>query len=78
MSLLGVIGAIGLLMVLIYKRIALIPASLVGVLLLAVTLVTGWMQLQEAPWWKESQAAPILQGALKRLKPALPAQAAER
>lgn len=36
-SLLGVIGAIGLLMVLIYKRIALIPASLVGVLLLAVT-----------------------------------------
>ncbi|MBS0608356.1 MAG: CvpA family protein [Proteobacteria bacterium] len=42
------------------------------VLLLAVTLVTGWMQLQEAPWWKESQAAPILQGALKRLKPVLP------
>ena len=37
MSLLGVIGAIGLLMVLIYKQIALIPASLVGVLLLAVT-----------------------------------------
>lgn len=37
MSLFGVILAILLLMVLIYKRVSLIPASLVGVLLLAVT-----------------------------------------
>lgn len=37
MSLFGVILAIVLLMVLIYKRVSLIPASLVGVLLLAVT-----------------------------------------
>lgn len=37
MSLVGVIAAILLLMVLIYKRVTLIPASLVGVLLLAVT-----------------------------------------
>jgi len=37
LSLLGVLAAILLLMVLIYKRVTLIPASLLGVLLLAVT-----------------------------------------
>lgn len=42
------------------------------VLLLAVVLVAGWLQVQEAPWWKESQAAPMLQGALKGLRPVLP------
>ena len=42
------------------------------VLLLAVVLVAGWTPMQDAPWWKESQAAPLLQGALKGLRPALP------
>jgi len=42
------------------------------VLLLAVVLMAGWLQVQDAPWWKESQAAPMLQGALKGLRPVLP------
>lgn len=42
------------------------------VLLLAVVLVAGWTPMQEAAWWKESQAAPILHAALKGLRPALP------
>lgn len=46
------------------------------VLLLAVVLVAGWMQMQEAPWWKESRAAPILEGTLKGLRPVLPVELA--
>lgn len=42
------------------------------VLLLAVTLVAGWTPLQEADWWKESRAAPMLQDVLKGLKPVVP------
>lgn len=44
------------------------------VLLLAVALVAGWMQIQDAPWWRESQAAPWLELALKNLRPVLPLQ----
>ena len=48
-------------------------AAIIGVvLLLAVALVAGWTPVADAPWWKESQGAPILQGAIKGLKPALP------
>lgn len=42
------------------------------ILLLAVGLVAQWTQLQETDWWKESQGAPILQQALKDLKPVIP------
>lgn len=42
------------------------------VLLLAATLVVGWMQLGDAPWWRQSQGAPLLQLALQGLQPALP------
>ena len=42
------------------------------VLLLAVALVAGWMQVQDAPWWRQSQVAPWLQVALKSLRPVLP------
>ncbi|WP_367065723.1 CvpA family protein [Oryzisolibacter sp. LB2S] len=44
------------------------------VLLLAVVLVVGWLQLQQAPWWQQSQAVPWLEAALKGLRPMLPAQ----
>lgn len=42
------------------------------VLLLAGTLVASWTQMQDAPWWKESQGAPMLHQALMQLKPVLP------
>ncbi len=42
------------------------------ILLLAVGLVAQWTQLQETDWWKESRGAPILQQALKDLKPVIP------
>ncbi len=42
------------------------------VLLLVATLVVGWMQMGDAPWWRQSQGAPLLQAALEGLRPALP------
>ena len=41
-------------------------------LLLAVAVVAGLTPLREAPWWQESQGAPLLADVLKGLKPALP------
>ncbi|MGD9774965.1 CvpA family protein [Diaphorobacter sp.] len=46
------------------------------VLLLAVALVAGWTPMHEAPWWQQSQGAPLLQTALKGLRPALPLELA--
>ena len=47
--------------------------ALRGVLvLLAAALVVGWLQLGDAPWWRQSQGAPLLQLALQGLRPALP------
>ena len=40
-------------------------------LLLAVALVAGWLQVQDAPWWRQSQLAPWLQVALKGMRPVL-------
>lgn len=42
------------------------------VLLLAVAVVAGLTPVGGAPWWQESQAAPVLAEVLKGLKPALP------
>ncbi len=42
------------------------------VLLLAVAVVAGLTPVGSAPWWQESQAAPVLAEVLKGLKPALP------
>jgi len=42
------------------------------VLLLAAVLVAGWTPMHEAAWWKESQGAPILEQALKELRPVVP------
>ena len=42
------------------------------VLLLAVALVAGWTPVAQAPWWRQSQGAPLLEAALKGLAPALP------
>ena len=42
------------------------------VLLLAVAVVAGLTPLREAPWWQESQGAPVLSEMLRGLKPALP------
>ena len=42
------------------------------VLLLAVVLIAGWLQVQDAPWWRQSQLAPWLQVALKGMRPVLP------
>lgn len=42
------------------------------VLLLAVAVVAGLTPMGQAPWWQESQAAPVLAEALEVLKPALP------
>lgn len=42
------------------------------VLLLAVAVVAGLTSLHEAPWWQESQGAPVLAEVLRGLKPALP------
>ena len=42
------------------------------VLLLAVAVVAGLTPMGQAPWWQESQAAPVLSEALQALKPALP------
>jgi len=42
------------------------------VLLLVVAVVVGLTSLHEAPWWQESQAAPVLAEVLRGLKPALP------
>ncbi len=42
------------------------------VLLLAATLVASWTQGTEAPWWRESRGAPVLEGALASLRPSLP------
>ena len=41
-------------------------------LLLVVALVAGWLQVQDAPWWRQSQLAPWLQVALKGMRPVLP------
>ena len=41
-------------------------------LLLALALFASWTPLREAPWWKTSVAAPMLQKALVRLKPVVP------
>ena len=46
------------------------------VLLMAVTLVAGWTPVADAPWWKESQGAPLLQAMIQGLKPVLPEQLA--
>jgi membrane protein required for colicin V production len=43
-----------------------------AMLLLAVAVVAGLTPLREAPWWQESQGAPLLAEVLKGLKPALP------
>lgn len=42
------------------------------VLLLAATLVVGWLRLGDAPWWRQSQGAPLLQLALQGVQPAVP------
>jgi membrane protein required for colicin V production len=42
------------------------------VLLLAVVLIAGWLQVQDAPWWQQSRWAPWLQDALKGMRPVLP------
>ncbi len=42
------------------------------VLLLAAAVVAGLTPLHEAPWWQESQGAPVLAEILRGLKPALP------
>lgn len=42
------------------------------VLLLAVAVVAGLTPVGQAPWWQESQAAPVLAEMLQALKPALP------
>lgn len=42
------------------------------VLLLAVAVVAGLTPVGSAPWWQESQAAPVLAEVLRGLKPALP------
>ncbi len=42
------------------------------VLLLVVAVVVGLTPLQEALWWQESQAAPVLSEMLRGLKPTLP------
>lgn len=42
------------------------------VLLLVVAVVAGLTPLHEAPWWQESQGAPVLAEILRGLKPALP------
>lgn len=42
------------------------------VLLLAVAVVAGLTSLHQAPWWQESQGAPVLAEVLRGLKPALP------
>ncbi|AVO51178.1 colicin V synthesis protein [Melaminivora suipulveris] len=42
------------------------------VLLLALALVVGWMQMTDAPWWRQSRGATLLQQALAGLQPALP------
>lgn len=48
------------------------------VLLLAVVMVAGWTPVQDAAWWRQSQAAPLLQAALKELAPALPGELGRR
>jgi membrane protein required for colicin V production len=42
------------------------------VLLLVLTVVVELTPLQQAAWWQESRAAPLMSGLLKGLKPALP------
>lgn len=42
------------------------------VLLLAIAVAVGLTPLHAAPWWQESQGAPVLSEMLKGLKPALP------
>lgn len=41
-------------------------------LLLLATLVAGWTPLREAPWWQQSQAAPVMAQLLDGLRPVLP------
>lgn len=43
-----------------------------GVLLLAAAVVAGLTPVQDALWWQQSWAAPVLTDVLKGLKPALP------
>ena len=47
------------------------------VLLLAVAVVAGLTPVHQASWWQESQAAPVLAGVLRGLKPALPEEFAK-
>ena len=42
------------------------------VLLLAVTVVVGMTALKEADWWQASHGAPVLEVALKGIKPVVP------
>ncbi|GAA3993026.1 CvpA family protein [Comamonas faecalis] len=44
-----------------------------GVLvLLVLALVVGWSPLRDAPWWRESAGAALLQASLAQLAPLLP------
>ena len=42
------------------------------ILLLGFALVLVWTPLRDAPWWQQSASAPLLQGMLQSIKPALP------
>lgn len=43
-----------------------------AVLLLVATLAVGWTHSTDAPWWRQSQGAPLLEAAVAALVPALP------
>lgn len=42
------------------------------VLMLVLAAVAGWTPVHEAPWWQQSQVAPLLTQMLQGLRPALP------
>lgn len=47
-------------------------------LLLLVTLAIGWTHNADAPWWRQSQGAPLLEAAVAALVPALPEALGQR
>jgi membrane protein required for colicin V production len=47
------------------------------ILLLAATVVMSMTALRTSNWWQESRGAPLLEAALKGLKPVLPEQFAK-
>ena len=47
------------------------------ILLLAATVVMNMTALRSSSWWQESRGAPLLEAALRGLKPVLPEQFAK-